>query len=172
MIPISSAISGGLAWSRKGSGYELKLNHEVVGRLHKTNFWSSDYRAESSHGNWKFVRCGRLGNGAEIRDENNVCAATFKTGWSGPGTFKFADGQTFLVSSEGCWRPVWKVTTLDGQPVLQVGSREKAVTLEKPLAKQSDLTQSRWLLLILFTFYRMRQAEEDGAVAAMVAAIG
>jgi hypothetical protein len=59
------------------------------------------------------------------------------------------------------------VTTADGYLALQIRTRERTVELEK----QSALPESRLLLLALFVFYRMRQAEEDGAVAAVVAAI-
>jgi hypothetical protein len=168
MIPVSSAISGGLVWSRNSNGYELKFNDEVVGSLRKTSFWSSDYRAETSYGTWRLLRSGTLGSGAEIRDENNVSVATFKPSWGGPGTLTFADGQALQIVSEGCWSPVLKVTTADGQPALRVSSREKTVAIETP----SALPESRWLLLILFAFYRMRQTEEEGAMAALVAAIG
>jgi hypothetical protein len=179
MIPISSssATSGGLVcspmvWSRNGSGYQLKLNDEVVAWLRKNSFWPSDYRAESSYGNWRFLRSGMLGNGAEILDESipdasQARVATFKPSWGGPGTITFADGQAFLVTSEGCWSRVWKVTTADGQGVLQVRSKEKTVELEQP----SPVPENRLLMLALFIFFRMRQAEEDGAVAAMVAGI-
>jgi|SRR5271170_57973 len=177
MIPISTAISGGLVWSRNGGGYELKLNDNVVGRLRKTCFWSSEYQAETSFGNWRFCRSGLLGNCVEVLNTpqggagqggSNPCAATFKQSWGGPGTFKFADGQTFLVVSGGCWRPVWKVSAADGGLVLHVRTRERTVELEK----KTDMPESRWLLLVLFIFYRMQQAEEDGAVAALVAAVG
>jgi hypothetical protein len=171
MIPISSASSGGLlcsqmVWSRNSCGYELKLNDEVVACLRKSSFWSSDYRAESGYGNWRFLRSGMLGNGAEILDESGR-VATFKAGWGGPGTITFADGQAFLVTSEGCWRRVWKVTSADGQRVLQVRTKEKTVELEQP----SSVPENRLLMVALFIFFRMRQAEEDGAVAVMVAGI-
>jgi hypothetical protein len=167
MIPISPALSGGLIWSRNGCRYEVKLNDRVVASLRKTSFWSSDYHAESGCGNWRFFRSGMLGNGVEILDASNASVATFKAGWAGPGAFTFADGQSFLVVSNGCWRPVWKVTTADGELAVQIRTRERTVELEKRTA----LPESRWLLLVLFVFYRMQQAEEDGAVAAVVAAI-
>lgn len=168
MIPISSAISGGLVWSRNSNGYELKFNNEVVGSLRKTSFWSSDYRAETSDGSWSLRRSGTLGSGAEIRDQNKVPVARFKPSWGGPGTLTFADGQALQIVSEGCWRPVLKVTTVDGQSLMQVSSREKTVTVETP----SALPQNRWLLLLLFALYRMRQTEDDSATAALIAAIG
>jgi len=166
MIPISPALSGGLIWSRNGCGYEVKRNDRVVASLRKTSFWSSDYHAESGCGNWRFFRSGMLGN-VEILDASNSCVAAFKPSWGGPGTLTFADGQSFLVVSHGCWRPVWKVTTADGEVALQIRTRERTIELEK----QTDLPENRWLLLVLFVFYRMQQAEEDGAVAAVVAAI-
>lgn len=54
MIPISSAISGGLVWSKTPykRGYELK--REIVGSLQRTSFWSSEFQAESAYGSWKF----------------------------------------------------------------------------------------------------------------------
>jgi hypothetical protein len=171
MIPISSATSGGLlcfqmVWSRNGSGYELRVKDSVVACLRKNSFWSSDYHAESGHGNWRFQRSGMLGNGAEILDESGRVAA-FKSGWGGPGTITFEDRQAFLVTSEGCWSPVWKVTTADGQCVLQVRTKERTVELEKP----TSVPENRLLMLALFIFFRMRQVEEDGAIAVMVAGI-
>ncbi|HLW86367.1 MAG TPA: hypothetical protein VKR60_14205 [Candidatus Sulfotelmatobacter sp.] len=171
MIPISSitagAISGGFAWSRSGSGYQLKLNDKVVGSLRRTSFWSADHEAESSYGQWKFCRGGTLGTGAQILDASNLRVATFKQSWGGAGSLTFADGQTFRIVAKGCWRPVWNVTAADGQAALQIRTRDRAVEIEK----QTVLQESRLLLLVLFVFYRMQQAEQDGAVAAMVAGI-
>jgi hypothetical protein len=77
----------------------------------------------------------------------------------------FADGQTFFVLTRGCWHPVWTITTQAGQPVLQLHTREKSIDVSEDAAVPRD----RLSILLLFTFYRVRQAEEAAAVAAAAA---
>jgi hypothetical protein len=172
--PVSSAVSGGFAqpqitWSRVAYGRrcEVKKNQQVVGTLQKPSFWSTNYLADSTGGHWLFRRAGFLCSGAEILDaatEQQI--AQFKSDWSNGGTLTFSDGQTFLVKSSGWWRPVWMVTE-SGRPVVQVRIREMTVELDASAAANDG----RVSLLILFTFYRMLQAEEDAASAVLVAAI-
>ena len=59
------------------------------------------------------------------------------------------------------------VIRADCQLVLRFHAREK--TLEVP-AEQALPVSRRVALLAMFTFYRMLQAEEDAAVAVLVAA--
>jgi hypothetical protein len=169
MIPLSSAISGGLTWSKipHGRGYELKLNDEVVGTLQRPSFWSQTFLGETQEGRWKFRRAGFFHAGAEIVDASSEQRiATLKSAWGTKSTLSFADGQTFRVESEGCWRPIWNVLTESGQVVLSSRTREKTVELPAGVAMASG----RLSLLILFARYRALQAEED-ASAATVAVI-
>ncbi len=167
MIPFSTAISSGFTWTdlARNRGCELKLNDEVVGTLRRSVIFSSDYLAETSDGNWTFQRSGFLGTGAEIVDSaSQQQIATFKSKWSGRGMLTFAGGQTFHLECKGLARPVWRVTTESGKPVLSLHTREKIVNL--PV--DTGAPAGRLPLLIMFTLYRVRQAEEDAASAAMV----
>ena len=170
MIPISSAISGGLVWSKTPykRGYELKRNGEVVGTLQRKRFWSSEFQAESAHGSWNFRRTGCFHTGTEIVDSNSgTRIAILKPNWSGGGTLDFSDGLSFRLTSKGFWRPVWTVLAGDsGQPVLSIHSREKTVDLPREL----HLSEDRLILLAIFAWHIMRQAAEEAAAAAVVVA--
>lgn len=169
MIPLYSAISGGLAWSKASHkrGYELKRNGEVVGSLRRPSCWSSELQAESHHGSWKFRRTGFFRTGTEIvESSSNTRIATLKPNWSGGGTLIFSDGQTFRLTSKGFWRPVWTLLADDGQPVLSIDSRGKTVELPKEL----HLHEDRLILLVIFAWHMMQRASEDAAAGAAVVA--
>ena len=173
MIPLSSsssAISSGLTWSKipQSRDYELKLNGEAVGTLRRPRWFSTSFQAETQDGQWTFRRSGCLGSGAQILDSSSQQQiATFKSKWGGGGTLTFADGQTFQLSCKGWWRPIWSVIGENGQPVLHLHRREKIVEVPPGVGVPS----SRLPLLIMFTWYRVLQAEEDAASAAMVVAV-
>ena len=167
MIPISSAISGGLVWSKTPHkcGYELKCNGEIVAWLRRKSFWSSEFQAESHYGSWRFRRIGFFRCSTEIVDANSdIRIATLKRHWSGGGMLVFSDGQAFRLTSKGFWRPVWTVLADNGQPVLSIHSREKTVELPNELR----LSEDRLILLAIFAWHLMQQAAEDAASAAVV----
>jgi hypothetical protein len=169
MIPLSTAISGGLTWSEisRNRSYELKLNDEVVGTLQHPRFWSSSFVAESQSGRWTFRRGGWLGAGSEILDSfSQQQIATFKSVWGGGGTLTFADGQQFQLECKGWWRPVWSVVGKGGETVLRLHTREKTVDMPN----SGGVPDTRLSLLIMFTWYRVLQAEEDAAATAVAAA--
>jgi hypothetical protein len=170
MIPLStasaSATSGALTWARYSCNrrHELRLNGEVVGELKRPSFWSADFVAETQHGSWKFRRSGFWGNVMEVVDEASAQpVASFKAGYS-RAALTFADGQLFQLTHKGWWRPVWTVASESGQPLLYVQVREKKVEL----AAGAPELGSRLLLLIMFTWYRVVQAEQDAANAAVM----
>jgi len=169
MIPLSSAISSGFTWSKlpRNRGYELKLNGELVGSLWRPGFWSSSFFAETQDGHWTFRRGGLLGAGAQIVDSAQRPVASFRSKWGCGGTLTFGDGQTFYLECKGWWRPVWSVLGEGGQPVLNLHTREKTVDLPTGVM----VPDNRLPLLIMFTWYRVLQAEEDAASAALVAVI-
>ena len=169
MIPVSSAISAGLTWSKSSRkhGYELKRNGEIVASLQRTGCWSSAYQAESPHGKWKFRRTGFWRAATEVVDSRSGARiAALKPNWGGGGTLVFSDGQTFRITCRGLWRPVWSVLAENGQPVLSLHSREKSVDLPNEM----HLTEDRVILLTIFARYMMQQAAEDAASAAVVVA--
>lgn len=171
MIPLSSALSGGLFWSKipHQRGFELKSNGEVVGSLRPTSFWATEFRAESAHGNWKFRRTGCLWTGTEIVDSSsNIPIATFKPNWSGGGTLAFSDEQTFQITCKGFWRSVWTVQTESGQVILHIHAREKMVELPG----NAQLPEDRLTLLAIFAWHTMRRAEEEAASTAALVAVG
>jgi hypothetical protein len=170
MIPLSSAISSGLTWSKlpRSRGYQLTRNGEIVGSLQRSGFWSSKYLAETQSGQWTFRRAGCFGTGAQILDSTSQQPiATFKSKWGSGGALTFADGQTFHLQSKGWWRPVWSVISQSDETLLRLHVREK--TVEVPAG--AVMPDGRLALLILFTRYRVLQAEEDAASAATVAVI-
>jgi hypothetical protein len=166
MIPLSTAIASGFTFSENWSGFELKQKDQVVATLRRPSMWSPNFLVETIHENWVIRRSGFWGNKADIFDAaSQRVIASFKSAWGGKGTLTFADGQTFFVVTRGCWHPVWTVTTDTDQAVLQLHTRDKSVELHDIAA----LPQSRLSLLVLFTLYRVRQAEE-AALAASAAA--
>lgn len=169
MIPLSTATSGGLTWSKifRNRSYELKSNDQVVGTLQHPRFWSSRFVAESQSGRWTFRRGGWFGAGSEILDSSSQQQiATFKSVWGGGGTLTFADGQQFRVECKGWWRPVWSVVGKGGETVLRLLTREKTVDLPNA----GNVPDARLSVLIMFTWYRVLQAEEDAAAAAVASA--
>lgn len=170
MIPISSALSGGLFWSKipQQRGFQLTSHGEVIGSLQKANFWATEFRAESAHGSWKFRRTGCFRTGTEVVDAiSNTQIAIFKPNWRGGGTLAFFDGQTFQITCKGFWRPVWTVRDESGQSVLELHTREKAVDLPGTV----QLSEDRLTLLAIFTWHIMRQAAEEAASAAGLAVV-
>ena len=170
MIPVSSAISAGLTWSKSSRkhGYELKRNGEIVASLQRTGCWSSAYQAESPHGKWKFRRTGFWRAATEVVDSRSGARiAVLKPNWGGGGTLVFSDGQTFQITCRGLWRPVWSVLAENGEPVLSIHSREKTVVVPD----QSLLPEDRLILLATFARYVMQQAAEDAASVAVVVAV-
>lgn len=167
MILLSSATSSGLSWSKipRTQNYELRLNGEVVGTLRHLKGWSCDFMGESQEGRWIFRRSGLLGAGTEILDIDSHPIGKFKSAWGGGGLLVFADGQRFHLQCKGLWQPVWTMFAEDNQPILRLHSRQK--TVELPLAR--SVTSTCLSLLVLFTWYRILQAEEDAAAAAMIA---
>src|SRR5271165_4573569 len=133
MIPLSSssAASGTLTWSTipRSRNYELKLNSETVGTLHRPGWCETSFLAETQDGHWTFRRNGCFGGGSEIFDTvSKQEIATLKSSWgTGGGTLTFADGQTFQMRCEGWWRPVWSVIGQSGEALLRLRAREKVV---------------------------------------------
>lgn len=166
MIPFSTAVPGGFTFTSNGRGFELKQGDRMVATLNRARIWSAEFIAATAGQDWVIHRSGFWGNKGEIRDAaTQQQVATFKCGWGGKGDVVFADGQKFFVVTRGCWHPVWTVTTEPGEPVFQLHTREKSVELHKVAA----VSESRLSLLVLFTLYRVRQAEEAAAVAAAAA---
>ena len=166
MIPSPTAASSGFTFSANWRGFELKHNGQSVATLKRPRVWSADFIAEAPNESWVIRRSGFWGNKGEILDgTSQKRMATFKWGWGGKGTLTFADGEIFLVLTSGCWHPVWSVTTEAGQAVLQLLAREKSVELHEDATLRAD----RLRVLVLFVLYRVRQAEEAAAAAAVAA---
>jgi hypothetical protein len=168
MIPLTNAVSCGFTWSSipRNRGYELKLNGELAGILQRPSVWKSNFEAETSAGRWIFRRSGFWGTGAEILDSvSQQPIASFKAAWANQGLLTFSDGQTFSLQCKGLWHPTWTVRSEDGEEVLSLHTREKTAEV----AGGDCMPENRLPLLIMFTLYRILQAEEDAASAAMVA---
>ena len=172
MNPLSPIVRHHLSWSKipQTPNYELKRNAETTGILSRPSYWSPRFLAETREGRWVFRRQGFLGTGVEITDAlSEEPIATFKSSCGGGGRLTFLDGPGFWLKYRGWWRPVWTVTTDDGQLVLEVRAREK--TVEVPAG--TAVSSIRVSLLITFTWSRVLQADEDesaASIAAMTAA--
>ena len=170
MIPLSSANSSGFTWSKlpRNCGFEVKLNGSVVGALRRMSFWSSNYEAITSEGTFKMQRRGWSGTKAAIVDSvSQRQIALFESGWRRRSTLTFADGQRFQIERKGCWRPQWSIISESGERVVCLDLRQR--TGDTPFA--ANVKTSRLALLVMFTLYRIRQAEDDASAAAVVAAI-
>jgi hypothetical protein len=172
--PISGAVSSGLSWSKipRSRDYELKRNGETVGALRRSGWFATGFLAETQEGRWTFRRGGCFSGGAEILDSaSQRRIATFKSSWgTGGGTLTFADGQNFQLRVAGWWRPVWSVLAESGETLLRLHARGKTVELPPSTQSPASIPTTRLSLLSMFTFYRVLQAEEDAALAVMVAA--
>ena len=170
MIPLSSANSSGFTWSKlpRNCGFEVKLNGSVVGALRRMSCWSSSYEAITSEGTFKMQRRGWSGTKAVIVDSvSQRQIALFESGWRRRSTLTFADGQRFQIERKGCWRPQWSIISESGERIVSLDLRQR--TGDTPVA--ANVKNSRLALLVMFTLYRIRQAEEDASAAAVVAAI-
>lgn len=168
MIPLTNAVAAGFTWSKgpHSRGYELTLSGKLVGSLRRPNVWKSSFEAETSAGNWIFRRSGFWGTGAEILDvASQRPIANFKAGWSYGGLLTFSDGQSFSLQCRGLWHPTWTIRSEDGEEVVSLHTREKTAEV----AGRGCMPEGRVPLLVMFTLYRILQAEEDAASAAMVA---
>jgi hypothetical protein len=169
MIPITSAISGGLIWSKASHklGYELKSNGEVVASLHPVSRWSPEFEGESQSGKWRFRRTGFWRGVTEIVDAHSGAQiAVLKPNWRGGGTLFFSDGQRFQVTAKGFWQPVWSVLAESGLSILNTHSRKKTVEFPNEL----QLSEDRLVLLTVFIWHVIQQAAQDAAAAAVVVA--
>jgi hypothetical protein len=169
-VPSFSPLSSERTWTkiRCNRSYELRLGSEVVGTLKRPSFWSPSFLAETQKGRWMFRRSGVLGSGAVIADsDSGESIATFRSAWGCGGVLTFADGQIFRFECRGWWHPVWSVLDANGEPVLHLHTREKTVDLPSPHTVPDD----RLSLLVVFAWYRVLQAEEDAASAAVIAVI-
>lgn len=167
----SPAVSDEFTWSRiaKNRSYELKHNDERVGTLKRPSFWSANFVAETPESRWTFRRSGFLGSGSEILEAaSSQPIATFKQAWAGTGAVTFRDGEAFHLECMGLWHPAWTITAEDGTRVLELHSREKTVEV----SRATGVTPQRLALLMMFAWYRVLQAEEDAASAAIVAIAG
>ena len=172
MIPLStaraSATSGAFTFIRTSCNrnYELRQNGTVVGTLKRPSMWSRKFVAETADGSWTFRRSGFWNNRGEILDASGQVIASFNAQY-GSGALTFNDGQVFHFTHKGWWRPVWTVSTSSDQALLYIHVREKRVELTPGMARPDG----RLVLVSMFVWYRIQQAEEDAAsVAVMVAA--
>jgi len=170
MIPISSVVFSRFTWSNlsRNQGCELKSDHQVTGTLRRPSCRSADYLVATTQGNWTFRRSGFWGSGTEIVDSaSHQLIATFKADWGGRGELRHSDGQRYHFECKGLWHPVWTVTAEDGRSVFELHTRERYVEVSNA-AGESDRCLT---LLVMFALYRVQQAEEDAASAAVVAVI-
>jgi len=168
MIPPGSTATRQYSWSRipGNRGYELKRNGELVGTLERPGVWSSTFIATTAEANWIFRRSGFWGGGIEVDAESEQPIAVFKGTWTNRGALRFSDGQTLTLECKGFCHPTWTLRSQTGQPVLSVHARQKTAEVDRAVI----LAEGQLRLLLLFTPYRLRQAEEDAAAVAVAAA--
>jgi hypothetical protein len=168
MIPPSSTAPE-YSWSKipRNRGYELKQNGELAGTLERFSMWSSTFIATAAGAKWIFRRSGFWGGGIEIGEAGSEQPiAVFKGTWTNRGVLRFSDGQTLILECQGFCRPTWTLRSRAGEAVLSLHAREKTVEVDRRVA----LPEGRLELLVLFTLYRLGQAQEDAAAVAVAAA--
>jgi hypothetical protein len=169
MIPPSTIATSPYSWSKipRNRGYELKQNGERVGTLKRPSVWSSTFIATTAEAKWIFRRGGFWGGGIEIVDAGSEQPiAVFKGTWTNRGVLRFPDGQSLTLECKGFCHPTWTLRSQTGEAVLWLHAREKTAEVERAVA----LPEGQLRLLVLFTLYRLRQAEEDAAMVAVAAA--
>lgn len=83
------------------------------------------------------------------------------------GMLTFADGAVFHLQCKGVWHPVWSVTKGNHETVLSLHAQERIVENRNV----AGISEERLMLLTMFALYRVLQAEEDAASAAIVAIV-
>jgi hypothetical protein len=147
--------------------YQLQQNGELVGTLERPSVWSSTFIATTAEAKWIFRRSGFWGGGIEIVDAGSEQPiAIFKGTWTYRGMLRFSDGQTLTLECKGFCHPTWSLRSQTGEAVLSLHAREKTAEVDRAVM----LPEGRLRLLVLFTLYRLRQAEEDAAAVAVAAA--
>ena len=170
MIPFPSAISSGITWTSlpKNRGYEIHQQGEVIGTLLSPGPVSSDFLVETCQGKWIFRRSGLMGASAQILEmETQRPIATFRSSWRLLGMLTFADGGVFHLQCKGVWHPVWSITDENRETALSLHVQERIVENRNV----PGISEERQLLLAMFALYRVLQAEEDAASAAIVAMV-
>jgi hypothetical protein len=168
MIPPSTTAAE-YSWSKipRNRGYELKQNGERAGTLERPSAWCSTFIAAAAGARWIFRRSGFWGGGIEIVEAGSEQPiAVFKGTWTSRGVLRFPDGQTLTLECHGFCRPTWTLRSEAGEAVLSLDAREKTVEVDRRVT----LPPGRLELLVLFTLYRLGQAEEDAAAVAVAAA--
>ena len=169
MIPASS-VPIALTWTSlpNNRGYEIWQQDEVIGTLLRPGPTSSDFRAEAGRGKWIFRRSGFLGSGATVFEmQTQQPIATFRSSWRMQGVLSFADGVVFHVECKGMRRPVWSISNKNHETVFELHAHEKIIG-NRMIA---GISEERLMLLAMFALYRVLQAEEDAASAAIVAVV-
>lgn len=104
--------------------YELRSNEDVVATLQFRSAWGSFATAESAEGCWTFKRMGFLQTRATIRAcGSDAEIATFKNNtWSGGGSLTLADGQEFLITTNG-WQTQLEVQATSGELLVHLQTK-------------------------------------------------
>ena len=169
MTPTPTVSPSKITWSRirHSRNYQLNLGTEVWATLKRPGFWSCDFLAETHDSRWIFRRAGFFRTYAEVlNSETSRHVASFQSDWGGGGVLSFDDGHTFRLACSGWWRPVWTLTSEQGEPVLSLHRRDKSFQLPGVVS----VPNSHLALLMLFALYRVLQSEEDAAAVAVIAA--
>lgn len=163
MIPAPRVISLGYSWSTLPHSriHEVRSNGQLVGTVQRPSVSNYDYEAKTTASQWIFRRTGLMGTGAEILDATSSEPIASLKG----RILTFSDGQTFRLRWKGLWHPTWTVQSQSGGDVLSLHTRERTAEV----FPGGTLNEERRNLLTMFVLYRVLQAEEDAASAAMVA---
>ena len=169
MIPPSTTATSPYRWSKipRNRGYELKRNSELVATLERPSMWSSTFIATTAEAKWIFRRSGFRRGGIEIADAGSEQPIAVSKGtWTNRGVLRLSDGQTLTLECKGFCHPTWTLRSQSGEAVLSLHAREKTAEVDRAVT----LPEGQLRLLVLFTLYRLRQAEEDAAAVAVALA--
>ena len=79
---------------------------------------------------------------------------------------RFFGGQTLTLECKGFCHPTWTLRSQTGEAVPWLHAREKTAEVDRTVT----LPEGQLPLLVLFTLYRLREAEQDAAAVSVAAA--
>jgi hypothetical protein len=121
-----------------------------------------DFHRHGCREKWVFRRCGFWRGGTEIVDAGaQQRVAVFKATWRTRGVLRFSDGETLTLECKGLCHPTWTLRSPADEAALSLHAREKTAAVDSNVT----LPEGRLRLLVLFTLFRLQQAEEDAAAA-------
>lgn len=174
MFHTSLSACDELFWTRAqpDGKYQLLCNGQQLGWLQHGEYWSSESNAEFGGHIWRLRRPGTALGETELREGDLPNAlATYKSHWGGGGTLTCSDGTRFLLACSGIWHHIWSLRDENGDTVLRIEPRSRKVSLghTRNISLPGD-EPDRLLLLIVFLWHEILQAQDEADIVAIMSA--